>query len=143
MKQKRRDLSKSGSAGEPAPDKTPEYPVVGVPVVVAYESKPRKKKGSSRASRRLEDIDQRLSKSVHRVTKAVNEGVTTYMDQRDKSARKRRDGAVVDSYQNVAQGVSRTLAESSPVITDIAKAINTRRLRKRIRKILRGFPVIG
>jgi hypothetical protein len=143
MAQKRGTQDKARSEGDPSSDKTSVYPVVGAPVVVVYKSKKSKKRGSSRASRRLEDIEKRVSKSARRVSKAVNKGVGTYLDKRDKSARKRRDGALVDSYQNAAVGVSEALAKSTPVLTDIAKAVNTRRLRKRIRRSLRGVPVIG
>ena len=102
----------------------------------------RKKRGSSRQSRRLADIENRATKSVRRVTKAVNRGVSTYRDKRDKSQRKRRDGALVDSYENAAVGVAEAVANSSPVLTDIAKAINTRRRRKSIRGLLRSLPVL-
>lgn len=101
----------------------------------------RKKRGSSRESRRLADIENRATKSVRRVTRALNSGIDTYRDKRDKSQRKRRDGALVDSYENAAVGIAKTVAKSSPVLTDIAKAINTRRRRKSIRRLLRGLPI--
>jgi hypothetical protein len=138
MEQTHRKQNKTRNQGDLPLEKTPEYPVVGAPV----DSKKKKKSGSSRATRRLEDIESRVSESVHRVTKAVNKGVATYIDERDKSARKRRDGTLVDFYQNAAQGVSEALADSSPVLTDIAKALNTRRLRKRIRRYVRVIPVL-
>ncbi len=93
--------------------KTGKYPVVGEPV----DSKKRKKKrGSSRSARRLEDIEDRASKSLHRVAKAVENGVSTYIDKRDSSARKRRDGALVDFYENAAGGISKTI--SSPCYSE-------------------------
>jgi hypothetical protein len=101
----------------------------------------RKKRGSSRSSRRLEDIENRASKSLHRVTRAVNRGVRTYRDKRDRSERRRRDGALVDSYENAAVGAAQAIAQSSPVLTDIAKACNTRYRRKQIRRLVRSFPV--
>jgi len=101
----------------------------------------RKKRGSSKASRRLIDVENRVSKSLHRVTKAVNRGVTTYRDKRDKSERRRRDGALVDFYENAAVGLSEAIAESSPVLTDVAKALNTRGRRKLFRRLIRSFPV--
>jgi hypothetical protein len=122
-------------------DKTKDkqvYPVVGAPV----DPKGEKQRGSSRASRRLEDIESRLSKSVHRVAKAAEKGVSTYIDKRDQSARRERDGALVDFYENVAEGVSEAIAESSPVLTDFAKALNTKRLRKRIRRTIAGIPML-
>jgi hypothetical protein len=100
------------------------------------------KRGSSRVARRLEDIEKRLSKAARRVTKAVNRGMSEYQDQRDKSASRRRDGALVDIYENVSRGVSRAISESSPLLVDVSKAFNTKKNRRRIRKTLRRFPRI-
>src|SRR5882762_9523724 len=78
----------------------------------------KKKKYSSRQARRFGEIETRVSKSLHRVSKAVDNGVSTYLEKRDKSAGKRRDGALVDFCENASVGVSKTLAESAPVLTD-------------------------
>ena len=142
MRQKSGNPNKPGGEGDSSPDRTSSSDV-GSAKVVVYKRKSGKKRGSSRASRRLIDVEDRASKAVRRVTKAVNRGVGTYLDKRDKSARKRRDGALVDFYENASVGTAEAIANSSPVLTDIAKALNTRRLRKRIRKALRGIPVIG
>jgi len=101
----------------------------------------RKKRGSSRSSRRLEDIENRASRSLRRVTKAVNRGVKTYRSKRRKSNRKYRDGALVDSYENASVGIAEAVANSSPVLTDLAKAINTRFRRKSIRRLVRNLPI--
>ena len=101
----------------------------------------RKKRGSSRSSRRLADIENRATKSLRRVTKAVRRGVQTYRTKRKKSDRKYRDGALVDSYENAAVGIAEAVANSSPVLTDFAKAVNTRFRRKSIRRLVRTFPI--
>lgn len=132
---------KARGQGDPAPETT-VYAVVEEPVR-DKKGKKKKKRGSSRAARRLEDIESRVSKSVNRVSKGVNQGVVLYRDKRDKSARKRRDGALTDFGNNVARGVSKAVRKSSPAVIDVAKAMNTRRLRKRVRRGLRGVPVIG
>ena len=119
----------SGSGGEPPLDHPDSEPKV------------LKIKGSSRASRRLEDVEERLTKSVRRVAKAVDKGVDTYIEARDKSARHRKDGVIVDFYENVSKGVARTISDSAPVITDFAEALNSRQVRKGIRALLRGAPV--
>jgi vacuolar-type H+-ATPase subunit H len=130
--------SKTRSQSVQPESHTHVYSAFGAPVYY----KKRKKRGSSRASRRIEDVENRATKALHRVTKAVNKGVDNYIDKRDKSARKRRDGALVDFYENASVGISRAMAESSPVLTDMSKAINTRRLRKSIRRAVRGIPVL-
>jgi len=119
----------------------PETVQAETTVYVVEPRKRKKKRGSSRTSRRLEDIENRVSKSLRRVSKAVDRGVKTYRDKRDKSERRRRDGALVDIYENAAVGVSEAISNSSPVLTDIAKAVNTRRRRKDIRRFVRALPV--
>jgi len=109
--------------------------------VTKYSTKGKKKRGSSRCSRRLDDIENRFSKSLRRVSSAVDRGVDTYRIKRKKSNRKYRDGAVVDSYENAAVGIAEAVSESSPVLTDFAKAVNTKFRRKQIRRFVRSFPI--
>jgi hypothetical protein len=109
-----------------------------VRVVVERETH-RKKGTSSRGSRRLNDIEKRVSKAVRRVTRAMDRGVDTYIEHRDKSKESRKDGVIVDFVENVSYGVSRAVSEASPLVHDVAEAINTRRLRSQIRSAARTF----
>ena len=130
--------SPGGKGTTTTPSDTPSHVYISVD-----EPKRRKKKkrGSSKSSRRLIDIENRASKSLRRVSKAVDKGVKTYREQRDKSERKRRDGTIVDSYQNASVGIAEAVANSTPVLTDFAKALNTRRRRKEIRRLVRALPI--
>jgi hypothetical protein len=102
----------------------------------------KKKRGSSKSSRRLEKIERDLSRSLHTVTRGTNRGVRTYLDERDDSDRRRRDGAIVDFCVNTARGISEGVSESSPAIVDLAQAFNRgKRRRKQIRRLVRSFPV--
>jgi len=115
-------------------------------VVPKAKGSGKKKKKNSRGGKRLRDIESRLTKSTHRVSRAVNKGVETYMDARDKSEDKRRDGFAVDFVENVAKGMSDAIAEGSPVIHDMAEALNTKRFRKEIRRVTGGLgriPLLG
>jgi hypothetical protein len=101
---------------------------------------------SSRGTRRLTDIEKRVSKSVRRVTRALDRGVDTYIEHRDKSKAARKDGVLVDFVENVSYGVSRAVSEASPIVHDVAEALNTRRMRSNIRRVARTFgaiPFIG
>ena len=102
----------------------------------------KRKKGSSRSARRLEDIDLRLSKATHRISKAVEKGIRTYRENRDESAAKRRDGALTDFVQNAAEGISDAIADSSRAITDVAKIVDRKRVRKNIRRMARRMPMV-
>jgi len=125
------------NTSESPENKSGKYPTSDQP-----DSTKQKKRGSSRSARRLDQIETRVTNSMHRVSKAVDHGVSVYIEKRDKSAEKRRDGALVDFCENAAAGISKTLAESSPVLSDIAEAFNTRKRRKRLRRVMRGIPLL-
>jgi hypothetical protein len=116
--------------------------VLGAPIVIKIGNKKKKKKGSSKAARRLESYEKHLSRSARRISRGVKNGVDTYIDNRNRSERKRRDGAIVDLCQNLAKGTARAISESSPILTDYARAMNTKQMRKQIRQFLRPIPVV-
>jgi hypothetical protein len=123
-----------------APPTSPERTVY---IIVEERRKKKKaKRGSSRASRRLAGVEKRVSKSARRVAEGVDSGVNRYISRRKRSARKRRDGALVDLCTNVARGTARAVRKSSPALVKVAKIPNSKRLRKGIRRVLRGVPVI-
>jgi hypothetical protein len=134
---------------KPDTDKAPLKPqtriVMQSPVTVELVDsgkKKNRKRTSSRGTRRLTDIDRRVSKALRRITRAADHGIDTYIDHRDKSEEKRRDGVVVDFAENVSYGMSQAISEASPVLHDVTEAFNTRRVRKQIRRIARGFRAI-
>jgi hypothetical protein len=140
--------TKSDTANPTAESAQPPRLTIRHPVVHVMEKSPsrRRRRTSSRGARRLTEIDRRVSKTARRVTRALDHGVDTYVEHRDDSKEKRRDGAVVDFVENVSYGVSKTISEASPVLHDVAEAFNTQNARKQIRKITRGFanlPLIG
>ena len=98
------------------------------------DKKKGKKKRYSSGTKGAQTFERRISKSAHRVSKAVERGLREYLDERGKSSEKRKDGAVIESYVNIAKGISEGVADASPALTDVAKAINS----KRTRKVLRG-----
>jgi DNA topoisomerase VI subunit B len=104
------------------------------------ESAPRKSAGtSSRGTKRLEEIDRRVSKAVRRVTKALDHGVTEYSERRDKSRAARKDGVVTDFVENMAYGLSKAVSTASPLIHDAAELVNSAPVRKQVRKVARSF----
>ena len=116
-----------------------------VRVVVERETH-RKKGTSSRGARRLTEIDRRVTKAVRRVTRALDRGVDTYIEHRDKSKESRKDGVIVDFFENVSYGVSRAMSEASPLVHDVTETFNTRKLRSQIRRVARTFgslPFVG
>src|SRR6267154_5242528 len=98
-------VSKGAGQGGQAPP--PDTIVYSVAEEEGKKKKKKKKRGSSRAARRLEDIEKRVSKSLHRVVRGVHWGHDKYITRRKRSARRRRDGALVDFGTNVARGVTK------------------------------------
>jgi Family of unknown function (DUF6312) len=122
----------------------PEPPLRARPLVLTKEQlgldgKKRRSKSKGR-TRRLQDIERGVSKAVRRVARATEHGVSEYIDRRDDSERKRKDGPLVDLYENVARGVSVAVSEAGPAGVDVAKAFNSKKSRRQIRSVLKSLP---
>jgi len=102
----------------------------------------KKKKGSTKATRRGKDVEKRVSKAMTRFAKAADKGVNKYNEKRDKSDRKKRDGALLDLPENAARGMSKTAADAAPAIGDFVKLFSTKKSRKTARRNLRNIPAI-
>jgi hypothetical protein len=100
----------------------------------------RRGKTSSKRTRRLQRVERGVAKAFHRVARAADHGTSEYLDARDRSADRRKDGALVDIYENVARGVSKAVSEASPALIDVAKAYNTKKGRRQMRGFLKGLP---
>jgi hypothetical protein len=100
----------------------------------------KKKRRYSSNAKPVQQFERRISKSAHRISKAVEKGIQTYLDKRDRSLENRRDGALIESYVNIASGISKGIEDASPSINDLARAINSKRTRRVIRGIIRAVP---
>jgi hypothetical protein len=88
----------------------------------------------------LEDI-QRLEGDLVRVAKrsasAFSKGIDTYEQERNRSAKEKKDGALEDFVHNSAKAASASMKEASELPVDIAEALEGRSYRQRARKGLR------
>lgn len=110
--------------------------------VTAENAEPSKKNRKKKYSKGLRDIqrfERGMTKASHRVVGAVEKGLQTYRRRSEKSARKRRDGALRDSVTNLAVATSETLAESAKVPLDLVESLDTKRVWKRVRPVLRAM----
>ncbi len=105
--------------------------------LAVVKSKKKKKMKYSRGLRDLQTVGRRLTKVSERLARANAAGIETYRKASDKSARKKRDGAMRDFGVNAAKGMSKSLRKSSRVPVDIAKALSPRGTRKRTRRQLK------
>jgi hypothetical protein len=102
------------------------------------EDRPKKKKRKySRGLRELQTGERRLSKAGARLARAVANGMNTYYKEDKKSSRKKRDGAIRDALKNWARGVGKTMRRSSGVPYDIARAFDTKTIRRNVRAVAR------
>jgi hypothetical protein len=107
--------------------------------VVVDEVVKKKSKSSSKGAKRLMEIEKRVGKGIRRVTRALDSGVETYTEHRDRSKAQRKDGPLVDFVENVSSGVAKTISEAAPVLHDVAETFNTRVVRSQLRRIARTF----
>jgi hypothetical protein len=99
----------------------------------------RSKKGKRRYSRGLRDVQEvgrGLVRVSSRLSKAVARGMRRYVRESDRSARKRRDGAIRDLDVNLADALSATLREVSRTPVDIARSLRPRSTRRALRRSL-------
>ena len=105
---------------------------------VVLKTKKKKKYKYSRGLKDLQRSGRKMTKVSSRLVRAMSKGVGAYRKASDKSARKKRDGAMRDFGLNVAKGMSKSLRESSRTPYDIAQALNGRSSRKLIRRQVRA-----
>jgi hypothetical protein len=117
----------------------PEYTEPSGPIVLNLK---RKRKSKRRYSKGLEEIqlmDRHLTRASHRMARAVEKGIAKYRDSSTISAKKKQDGAIRDFIPNSGIAMSRALKEAYLIPSDIARAFDTKPMRRRARRQLRGI----
>jgi hypothetical protein len=101
---------------------------------------PREKKRKKKYSRELKQVQKThrgLLKAGRRISRAVASGLNKYYERNEKSARKKRDGAVRDAVKNWASGFSRALRKGSGAPDDIATIFDTKPMRRQLKQVAR------
>lgn len=99
----------------------------------------KKKKKYTKGLKYFQQRGDNATKSLSKITDAVAKGVQKYQKERDKSARKRRDGAIVDFFPNVASGIGKTLRDASKSTKYVGRILGLGRQRKYARRVLKSF----
>jgi len=102
------------------------------PIVI--KSGKKKKFKYTRGLGDFQKTSRRASKVAGKMARASAKGIETFRKASDKSARKKRDGALRDFGLNAAKGVSKSLRVASSTPYDIAKAFDRRSSRRLIRR---------
>jgi|SRR5579859_1753170 len=107
------------------------------PIVISTKDKKKKRK-YSRGLKEVQQNGRSLAKVSDDLARSLAKGVRTFRKASDKSARKKRDGAMKDLGLNLAKGLSKSLRASSAVPEDLARAMaGSGTVRRRQRKQIR------
>ena len=118
-------------------------PLIGSTRPIVISAKKKKKRKYSRGLRDIQVWGRRMAKVNEDVTRAVSNGARTYRKASNKSAQKKRDGAILDFGLNVAKGIGKSLRSSSSVPVDVVRAMSSRGARRRLRRQVRGMARIN
>jgi hypothetical protein len=116
------------------------------PIVVEYRERRKKTRKAvesddeEKYTQGLKDLQRMEGDMVHlarRSAKVVSKGLDTYDEERKRSAKEKKDGAIQDFIDNSAKAMSTSMKEASDIPMDIAEYMNTSSYRKRLRRNLR------
>lgn len=105
------------------------------------EAAPEKAK-KKRYSKNLKDLQKgrdRATKAAFKIVNAVAVGIDRYRSESDKSARKKKDGAIRDRLPNLAEAVGKAVRVGSKASGDIGKIWDSKKRRKRTKRILKSL----
>ena len=113
-------------------DKSEEATTVAdAPVAAPAPSK--KKNKHSKRWKNQGKIEKGLTKSARRISDAISKGINVWTERRDKSAGKKKDGALRDIGKNLNKAVRKTLRKSSKAPADVFDAIAKCNVGKKLR----------
>jgi hypothetical protein len=109
------------------------------PIVLTLNKKKKSKRRYSKGLEEMQRMERHFTRATHRMAKATEKGISYYRRRNLKSARKKRDGVLRDFVPNTGLAMSRAMREASPIPYDLARAMNTKQNRKRLRRQLRSI----
>jgi hypothetical protein len=109
----------------------------GGPIVVRVDKK-RRKKRYTRGLRDIQTTNRGFTRVSRRLVRAVARGMTTYLKESNKSARKKRDGAWRDYGFNVSDAIATSLREASGIPRDLVRTASTKRWRRAVRRSMKA-----
>jgi hypothetical protein len=106
------------------------------PIVINIKKKKKRKKRYSRGLKDLQQTGRGFTKLSSRLARSVYKGMERFRKASDKSASKKRDGALRDILLNMGKASSKSLRISSRIPLDLAKTMNQRSGRRIFRRQL-------
>ena len=117
------------------PSEVPASAPAVSPTIELPERKKKKKK-YTRGLRDIQKFDRGWAKASRRVNRAVADGYSTYVKSSNKSARKRRDGAIQDAFKNWSKAMGKTLRRASSAPEILAESMDTKSNRRMFRTLV-------
>ncbi len=77
----------------------------------------------SKKFKTVQKSEKRMTKASRRLAQAVLSGIETWEKEREKSAAKKKDGAMVDRLENYAKAYGETLRRASRVPEDMLAGV--------------------
>ncbi len=112
--------------------------ILGKPVVFERAKKKKKRRKKSASLRDAHTTERHLSKALRRSARAVDRGMAIYRKASKKSARKKKDGAMVSFLPNVVKGGTAVLQDMTVVPFDLLRAGYTKQSRRLTRRMVRA-----
>jgi len=114
-------------------------PAEGSAEGVSTEVEKKKKKKKPKYSKNLKPIakiEKGAVRAQRRLANAVVAGLETWEKRRDRSSKKKKDGAIRDALQNSAAAMSKSMRVASRAATDLVSSVPKARGWKAMRSIV-------
>ena len=126
-------------AKEPAPAMAAGVEAEQLGDLIGGKKKKKKKRKYTRGLRGVQEIGRGMNRASSRIGRAISEGLRNYYKNSDRSARKRRDGMVVDMAFNWPKAIAKAARVGSRAPNDLARRLPRKTLRRVMRSGFRGF----
>jgi hypothetical protein len=123
---------------DPHPDPDPDY--VGASYVVAEEIKTKKKKRRyTKGLNAIQHFERGVARSMDVMAQGVARVFSDYKKRSDKSARKKKDGALREGLENWTKAMGKGMGISSKAPYTFVRTVTRGRGSKQIRRTLRAL----
>jgi hypothetical protein len=90
------------------------------------------KRKYSRGLKESERQEVSATRAANRLADAAADGLSKYRKRRDRSADKKRDGAIKDVVRNAGRGLEEAIRTGAKAPTDLTRRAKLRRLRRMV-----------
>lgn len=102
-------------------------------VLVLEKKKKKKKRKYTRGLKGIQRLQRGAARSSWRIGDAVADGLKEFRKRNDRSSRKRRDGALRDTFKNLSRGAGEVLRGSGKAPYDFARRLPNRAIWRQVR----------